>query len=337
MSDFQVKSDTVDVDAIMRQIRARIREKRGTDYTESEVQELAKVKLEQFLDPKGVRSDLVAQFRRHRTVSPAPPNYEFEDDTIYETHRGLLRSIRKLFNPLLKLFFNPNKISAALHVQSKVNEEFHQRFRQREDMDPLYYELVHNLALEVTRLGIEVHNMKMRVESVSSRMDFDERRGRALENVVQYRQSRTAGNQRPQQSPRPQGPAATAPSGGAPAAAVASPAPAADAAAAVQPGVAAQLSGLAPAAGIQGDRPTSGQDSDGERRRRRRRRRRRPGQTMGDQAAAAPAGTVTNGAHGTNGNGTATWVAEGGPDRNGDADDDQDDADESGPAGDTGQ
>ncbi|MEO6222425.1 MAG: hypothetical protein ABIP90_04185, partial [Vicinamibacterales bacterium] len=211
MSDFQVKSDAVDVDAIMRQIRARIREKRGADYTEAEVQELAKVKLEQFLDPKGVRSDLVAQFRRHRTVSPAPPNYEFEDETIYETHRGLLRSIRKLLNPLLKLFFNPNKISAALHVQAKANQEFHQRFRQREDMDPLYYELVHNLALEVTRLGIDIHNMKMRVESVSSRMDFDERRGRALESVVQYKQSRPSSNERPQPTPRPQSPAAHAP------------------------------------------------------------------------------------------------------------------------------
>jgi hypothetical protein len=201
MSDFR-SVRTVDVDAIMRQIRARIREKRGADYTEAEVQELAKVKLEQFLDPKGVRSDLVAQFRRHRTVSPAPPNYEFEDETIYETHRGLLRTIRRLLNPLLKLFFNPNKISAALHVQAKVNQEFHARFRQREDMDPLYYELVHNLALEVTRLGIEVHNMKMRVESVSSRMDFDERRGRARESVVQYRQPRPAQRPQGQRQPR---------------------------------------------------------------------------------------------------------------------------------------
>jgi hypothetical protein len=332
MSDFQVKSDTVDVDAIMRQIRARIREKRGTDYTESEVQELAKVKLEQFLDPKGVRSDLVAQFRRHRTVSAAPPNYEFEDDTIYETHRGLLRSIRKLLNPLLKLFFNPNKISSALHLQSKVNQEFHQRFRQREDMDPLYYELVHNLALEVTRLGIEVHNMKMRVESVSSRMDFDERRGRALENVVQYRQSRPAGNQRPQQPPRQQAPAATQPVASAPAMATPPPGPTGEPVAAAQPGLVAQGTGLPQPAGIQVDRA----EGEGERRRRRRRRRRRPGQTMGDQAAAA-AGTAANGAHGTNGNGTATWVAEGGPDRNGDADDDHDDADDSGPAGDTGQ
>ena len=192
MSDFQVKSDAVDVDAIMRQIRARIREKRGADYTEAEVRELAKVKLEQFIDPKGVRSDLVAQFRRHRPASAAPPNFAFEDDTLYETHRGLLRTIRRALSPLLKPFFNPNKISAALHIQAKANQEFHERLRQREETDALYYELVHNLTLEVTRLSIDVHNMKMRVESMSSRLDFDERRGRALEGAVQYRPARPA-------------------------------------------------------------------------------------------------------------------------------------------------
>ena len=41
--------------------------------------------------------------------------------------------------------------------------------------------------LETTRLGIEVKNLKMRVESLSSRLDFSERRARALEGVVQYR------------------------------------------------------------------------------------------------------------------------------------------------------
>ena len=47
----------------MRQIRARIREKRGADYTEAECSSSRRVKLEQFLDPSGVRSDLVEQFR----------------------------------------------------------------------------------------------------------------------------------------------------------------------------------------------------------------------------------------------------------------------------------
>ncbi len=306
MSDFQVKSDAVDVDAIMRQIRARIREKRGTDYTEAEVQELAKVKLEQFLDPKGVRSDLVAQFRRTRTISPAPPNYDFEDDTIYKTRRGPLRTIRRLLNPILKLFLNPNPIAAALHVQARVNEEFHQRFRQREDMDPLYYELVHNLALEVTRLGIEVHNMKMRVESVSSRIDFDERRGRALETVVQYKQARPqqqqqrpqsqsqrqqdllAQDQRPQearqQTPSMNAPTAPAAVAGAPVVAMPVTIPAGDSIgeAAAMP---TPVSAAAPAAD-RGDR----HDGEGERRRRRRRRRRRPGQNMGDQQFSSGGG-----------------------------------------------
>ena len=111
----------------MRQIRARIREKRGADYTEAELQQLATVKLEKFLDPRGVRSDLVEQFQRHRTVSPEPPKYEFEDTTLYETHRGLLRFIRKLLHPILKLFINPNPLIQALHIQKQVNDEFHKR------------------------------------------------------------------------------------------------------------------------------------------------------------------------------------------------------------------
>ena len=57
----------------------------------------------------------------------------------------------------------------------------------REELDALYYEVIHNLVLEVTRLGIENKNLKMRVESLNSRMDFDERRARALEGVVQYK------------------------------------------------------------------------------------------------------------------------------------------------------
>jgi hypothetical protein len=294
MNDFQVKADAVDVEAIMRQIRARVREKRGVDYTEAEVQELAKVKLEQFLDPKGVRSDLVAQFRRQRTVSAAPPNYAFEDSTIYDTHRGLLRTIRRLLNPILKLFFNPNPIAEALHIQAKVNDEFHRRFRMREEMDPLYYELVHNLALEVTRLGIEVHNLKMRAESLSSRMDFDERRGRALESVVQYRPQRQAQTQRPQQH-APQAPAQPAVVALTPSAAAAT-APSAASAPADAPHIASPAPPDA----------EGGAAGDADRRRRRRRRRRRPGQTTGDrngsaQDAGAPADTDT-----------ADWVAEGG-------------------------
>ena len=179
MTDFQIRSDQVDVEQIMRQIRARIREKRGVDYTEEEIRELANVRLEKFLDPRGVRSDLIEQFRRKREAT-LPPNFTFEDSTIYDTHRGFLRFLRKLLNPILKLFFNPQPIADSLHIQAKLNA-------QQAALEPLYYEVIHNLVVETTRLGIEVKNLKMRLESMSSRLDFDERRARALEGVVQYR------------------------------------------------------------------------------------------------------------------------------------------------------
>ena len=63
MTDFTVRSDNVDVEQIMRQIRSRIREKRGVDYTEEEIRELANVKLEKFLDPRG---------RALRSARPVP-------------------------------------------------------------------------------------------------------------------------------------------------------------------------------------------------------------------------------------------------------------------------
>ena len=193
MSDFTVRSDNVDVEQIMGQIRARIREKRGVDYTEEEIRELANVKLEKFLDPRGVRSDLLQQFRRGRAAMPAPPNFSFEDSTLFESHRGIIRFFRKLFAPLLKLLFNPNPLIQALHIQSQLNT----RNAQREELDSLHYEVMHNLVLEITRLGIEVKNLKMRLESMSSRLDFDERRARALEGVVQYRPGAVAPLQPP--------------------------------------------------------------------------------------------------------------------------------------------
>jgi hypothetical protein len=179
MAEFNVRADAVDVEQIMRQIRARIREKRGVDYTEEQVQELARVRLEKFLDPKGLRSDLLEQFRR-RSEADVPSNYDFDDTTLFKSDKPLVAFIRRLLQPVLKLFFSPNALNTALHLQSRIN-------RHLLEHDALFYEVVHNLVVEMTRTGIDVKNMQMRVESVAGRLDFNERRARALEAVVQYR------------------------------------------------------------------------------------------------------------------------------------------------------
>ena len=206
MPDFSIRSESVNVEQIMEQIRARIREKRGIDYTEQQIRELANVKLERILDSRGLRSDLVDQFKRQQSVDPLPPLPElpvFEDTAIRDTHRGLLRLVRKVLNPILKLFFNPNPLVHSLNIQAAINkaqaemngvglEHEREREKRRRELETLYFEIIHNLVLEVTRAGIEVKNLKMRVESLASRLEFNERRARSLEGVVVYRAATTS-------------------------------------------------------------------------------------------------------------------------------------------------
>jgi hypothetical protein len=82
---------------------------------------------------------------------------------------------------------------------------------------------MHNLVLETTRLSIEVKNLKMRVESLTGRLEFNERRARALEAVVVYKPSEEApqrpGGEAPRHAPQPGGEVHPRPSPEGPAAA----------------------------------------------------------------------------------------------------------------------
>jgi hypothetical protein len=277
MSDFTVRSDAVNVEQIMEQIRERIRTKRGVDYTEEQIRELAAVKLEKFLDPKVVRSDLLQQFQRSQAEQPVPSSFTFEDSTLFDSPRPLVRFLRKLLRPVLKLFFNPDPLIQALHIQAHLNE-----IRPR--ADHLYYELFHNLVIEMTRLTIEVKNLRMQIESLTGRLEFNERRARALESVVAYRSSNDEPDRR---QGRPQ---AIAVSGGP---------------AGPEAGGPADHQLTAQAEGMPG-----GQEGPGQRSRRRRRRRGRRGggpaavvmgatTTPGDQQADGPAGETHEAPGGT--------------------------------------
>ena len=211
MSEFNIESESIDVERIMAQIRARLRDKRAEDYTEEQIRELASTKLERFLDPKNVRSGMVPYYQKRlkekqaalRETPQAPPSFEFDPDSIYRSSYGLpgqiLFRIRKLLSPLLKFFFNPAPIVHALTVQQQINERqakvISQMVRTQAEfieIAALNYEVMNNLVVEMTRLSIEMKNHRMRVESVAGRLDFDERRARSLEKVVQYREDSTA-------------------------------------------------------------------------------------------------------------------------------------------------
>ena len=185
MAEFKIRSDSVNVEHIMEQIRARIREKRGVDYTEDQIRELAGVKLERFLDPKNVRSDLLEHYRRRG--NEANPNLERSHDPdpniLYRSNRPMVFRIRRLLSPILKLFINVGELS----LMAERSEHIAAKLQARAELDALTYEVLNNLVVEMTRLSIEVKNHKMRVESVAARLDFDERRARALEESIRSR------------------------------------------------------------------------------------------------------------------------------------------------------
>ena len=194
MPDLNVRSDAVNVERVMEQIRSRIHEKRGVDYTEQQIQELANVKLEKILDPRGVRSDLLEQFLKRQPASQ-PPEITPEalrTSKLFDSRSAPIRFVRRLLRPILKLFINPAPLAQGL---------------QSGPRDPLLFELIHNLAVEATRLGIEVKNLRMKVESLTGRLEFNERRARTLESAVVYPPS---GNETvaPPPAPRPSPPPA---------------------------------------------------------------------------------------------------------------------------------
>jgi hypothetical protein len=176
MSTFSAKGTDVDVEAIMANIRRKIDEKRKGLYTEDEVREIAEMKLDAVLEASAFNSDFVAAFR----ARDEKWNYSFNPETIYSSSHagggGLIRAARRLLNPVLKLFFNPNPIISALSRQADLNR--------------YYVLLLHNMAQELTRANLELTNLKARLRTLGIRVDFQGKREKTMEQVVLDRDSR---------------------------------------------------------------------------------------------------------------------------------------------------
>jgi len=183
----------VDVEQIMRDIRSRISQRHGVELTTQQIQELAARRLEAILDPRTVKPSLLEQIRRSTstpldTTSTPELTYSFEDTTIYDSPRGSVRFFRRLLNPLLKLFFNPNPLISALSTQARLNQAASQREAERErrqsEWNALHYEILQRLVLEVSRTSLEAQQLTLRIEALSAKVDFAERRARSIEGTL---------------------------------------------------------------------------------------------------------------------------------------------------------
>lgn len=248
-------ADQVDVDQIMREIRNRISQRHGIELSTQQIQDLAARRLEAILEPRNINPTLLEQLRKGAAAppDPLPPGTDtadsFADDAIY-AGSPVVRFFRRLFNPLLKLLFNPSAVVGALQAQGRLNRAAATRAaeleRRQTEWNALHYQIVQRLVTEVSRASIEMQALSQRVEALAGRVDFNDHRVRALESAPP-----------PARSPRPQEPAPAAP-----------PAPASTA----QPEAANTATSSAPAV----DAP----------RRRRRRRRGRRGSIAGTDASA---------------------------------------------------
>ena len=168
---FRIDDGSVDVEAVMRDVRARIAEKKGRGLlTDAEVREIEEHPLHPVLQAHDLASGLLAEVLE----SPSRWNFAFDPETLFRSSRGgsgrALETVRRWLRPVQKLFWNPTPLIAALSRQSELNTA--------------YAHLLHNLTLELTRLNLEVQDLKQRALQMQARAEFQARRNKTLEELL---------------------------------------------------------------------------------------------------------------------------------------------------------
>ena len=192
--------DQLDIEQIMRDIRSRIAERQGIDLSSQQIQELAARRLEAILDPRTIKPSLMDELRRAAGMpadeAPSEPDIEdaFEESTLYESGNGLVRALRRVLAPILRLFINPSAIAEEFNAQGRRARESAAREaehrRRQTEWNALHFEILRRLVTDVARVEIDNQHLVHRVESLTARVDFNERRVRGLEHV--QHQSRPA-------------------------------------------------------------------------------------------------------------------------------------------------
>jgi hypothetical protein len=173
---FQIKGGGVDEQAVARALQERIEEKKRRGlYTDAEVRQIEERRLHHVVEPHDLKSTLLDELR----APGAGWNYTFDQETIYRSSRGgALETIRRLLRPVQKLFWNSTPLIAALSRQKDINAS--------------QAHLLHNLVLEMTRLRLELDELKSRHLQLQARLELQGRRQQALEGLAELREGKAS-------------------------------------------------------------------------------------------------------------------------------------------------
>jgi len=168
---FESKAGGVDVEEVMRAIRQSIAEKKARGlYTDAEIESIACHVLHPVLDANEFRSRLLNELLQ----DPARWNYTFDPEAIYRSSRGLvgrmLEGARRWLRPVQKLFWNPVPMISALSRQADLNQTL--------------VHVLHNLAEQATRMGLENQDLRNRVLQLQGQLALLSRRQKVLEELL---------------------------------------------------------------------------------------------------------------------------------------------------------
>jgi hypothetical protein len=180
---FEIKGEGVDVEKLHADILRSIEEKKKSGLVSAEELEALS---ERGLDPVLRGGELRGTLLEELHERDGQWNYSFDPETLYRSSRGAvgqaLERIRRLLRPVQKLFWNPNPMISALSRQSDLN-----RYSTH---------LLHNLVLELTRLNLEVQELRNRNLQLTGRVEMLARRARTLEELALPGRDRVEGRDR---------------------------------------------------------------------------------------------------------------------------------------------
>ena len=210
----------VDVEQIMREIRARIAKGSGIDITNQQIHELAARRLEAILDPRTIKPALLEQLRRGAAAAelpatPAPPPLEVKEESLFDSFmRRLLRPLFATLAPILQAFRTQDAINKEAAAREAAAN------RRQAEWNALQFELLQRMVTETARVSIEMQSLALRIESLGGQGRLQRARAcgrwracRSRRRQIVGAPARAARAARPGAAPRHPGVSAAASSG----------------------------------------------------------------------------------------------------------------------------